>query len=127
MDSRCVPQHQKNYCYCVAEELPREEKQNKDMEERMPLVGSPNYTVFNELAAAIIDGGAIRATKYNSPVETAKATRRKYKASSRSAPIEILFTIGRPNYKEREFIKKCKKAGESFPVKKIQLKFNAAK
>ena len=90
-------------------------------------VGSPNYLVFNELAAAIIDGGAIKATKYNSTTETAKATKRKYKSSSRTAPIEILFTIGMPNYKEREFIKKCKKAGEPFPVKKIQLKFKTAK
>jgi hypothetical protein len=31
-------------------------------------------------------------------------------------------TIGIPNYL-REFIRKCKKAGEPFPVKKIQLKF----
>jgi hypothetical protein len=34
-----------------------------------------------------------------------------------------VFTIGKPNYEEREFIKKCKKAGEPFPVKKIQVKF----
>ena len=93
----------------------------------MPLVGNPNYTVFNSLAAAIIDGGAIKATKYISPNETAKATRRTYKAYAgkirRGTPTEILFTIGRPNYEEREFIKKCKKAGEPFPVKKIQVKF----
>jgi hypothetical protein len=95
----------------------------------MPLVGSQNYSVFNSLAAAIIDGGAIKATKYISTSETAKATRRtyKYKGKSKQTPIEILFTIGNPNYKEREFIKKAKKAGEPFPIKKIQLHFGAAK
>jgi len=35
----------------------------------------------------------------------------------------MVLTIGRPNYAEREFIKLCKKAGEPFPVKKMQLKF----
>jgi len=90
----------------------------------MPLVGSPNYTVFNTLAKAIIEGGAMKATKYISPNETAKATRRTYKErQGKNAPIEILFTIGAPNYEEREFIKKLKKAGEPFPVKKIQMKF----
>ncbi len=35
----------------------------------------------------------------------------------------IVLKIGRPNFREREFIRACKKAGEPFPVKKIQLKF----
>lgn len=92
----------------------------------MPLVGSLNYTVFNDLAAAIIDGGAMKATKFISPKETAKATRRG-KATKRSRTMEILFTIGVPNYAEREFIKQCKKVGEPFPVKKLQLKFASTK
>lgn len=37
--------------------------------------------------------------------------------------IEVTLTIGKPNYKERNFVKQCKKAGEPFPIKKIQLKF----
>jgi len=74
--------------------------------------------------SAIIDGGAYRATKYISQNETAKATRRAYKGrQNKSAPIEILFTIGPPNYKEREFIKQAKKAGEPFPIKKIKLDY----
>lgn len=35
----------------------------------------------------------------------------------------IILKIGRPNFREREFIKACRKAGEPFPVKKVQLKF----
>jgi len=50
------------------------------------------------------------------------------KATKRGKPrknenhIEIVLTIGRPNYAERKFIKLCKKAGEPFPVKKMQFK-----
>jgi hypothetical protein len=34
---------------------------------------------------------------------------------------EIVVTIGKPNYAERKFIELAKKAGEPFPIKKIQL------
>ncbi len=85
-------------------------------------VGKWNYTGFAYLAGLIIDSGAKKATQYISPTEVAKATRRG-KARKSDRTVEILFTIGRPNYKEREFIKKCKKTGEPFPVKKIQVRF----
>lgn len=42
-------------------------------------------------------------------------------------PIEIILTIGRPNFRQRMFIKSCIKAKEEFPVKKIQLQFVAKK
>lgn len=61
------------------------------------------------------------AVKYISDKEVVKATRR-FKPSKRNLREEILLTIGRPNYAERRFIKLCKKAGEPFPVKKVQLK-----
>ena len=65
--------------------------------------------------------GNKRATKYVSPSFTIKATRQhKYRSGSLSGT--VIVTIGRPNYAEREFIKKAKKAGEPFPVRKIQLK-----
>lgn len=34
----------------------------------------------------------------------------------------IILTIGQPNYRERKFIKLCKRAKEKFPVRKIQLR-----
>ena len=40
---------------------------------------------------------------------------------------EIAVTFGKPNYEEREFIAKCRKSGESFPIRKIQLKFSKPK
>ena len=80
-------------------------------------------TVFHQLVDALLTTGAYKATKYLTAKEVAKATRTRYKGKFHdSGRLEILFTMGRPNYEEREFIKKCKKAGEPFPVKKIQLK-----
>lgn len=81
------------------------------------------------------------ATKYVSPKLTVRAARRWYKAKTRGCgknkrtisgsfnarAIEIELTIGPPNYVEREFVKKCRKAGEPFPVKKIQLKYPPGK
>ena len=32
-------------------------------------------------------------------------------------------TCGKPNFAERAFVKKAVKAGEPFPVRKVQLKF----
>jgi hypothetical protein len=80
--------------------------------------------VFSELAECILVGGAYKATKYLGEKLTIKATRKRYGGKhSRGRAADIVFTVGKPNYEEREFIKLCKKAGESFPVKKIQLKF----
>ena len=68
---------------------------------------------------------AHKATKYLSDKEVVNATRKLVggKIDKRDRSIEILLKIGKPNYQEREFIKQCKKAGEPFPVKKVQLKY----
>jgi len=62
-----------------------------------------------------------KVTKYISPNLVVKATlhgRWSWRAPQRS----VHLTYGKPNYEERLFIKKCEKAGEPFPIKKIQLK-----
>ena len=65
--------------------------------------------------------GSKRAIKYVSPSLTIKATRQhKYRSGERAST--VIVTIGRPNYAEREFIKTAKKAGEPFPIKRIQLR-----
>lgn len=69
------------------------------------------------------DSGAVKATKYLSETQIVRAVRRTYGGKILKGNTEILVTIGKPNYQEREFIKLCKKAGESFPVKKIQIKW----
>lgn len=82
-------------------------------------------TWIAQLAEIILDGGAVRATKYVSDKLTVKATRQTYKGriDKRARAVTMLVTVGIPNYVEREFIKKCKQAGEPFPVKKIQVKW----
>lgn len=46
----------------------------------------------------------------------------RFKPNGRNSREEMVVTFGAPNYEAREFIKKCKKAGEPFPVKKVQLR-----
>lgn len=80
--------------------------------------------IFSDLAEVLLTINAWKVTKYYSDKDIARATRRMYQGKIGSGKrIEIEFTIGRPNFEEREFIKKCKKSGEPFPVKKIQIKY----
>ena len=67
-------------------------------------------------------GDVVKATKYVSPKLVVRAVRTRYHNKIVKGNIEISLTIGRPNYLEREFIKKCQKVSEPFPVKKIQIK-----
>lgn len=81
---------------------------------------------FLAVLKAITSEGIVRATKYVSPKLIIRAVRRTFKAFDRKPRkdmnMEVIMTIGKPNYIEREFIKVCQKAGEPFPVKKVQLK-----
>ena len=87
------------------------------------MLGNESVKYFSVLANCIYDG-AYKATKYISEKETLKATRKRYKGNIlKRHAVEIMFTLGKPNYEERDFIKKCKKAGEPFPIKKIQMRF----
>jgi hypothetical protein len=85
-------------------------------------------SAVSQVVSAIADNDASRAAKYLSeklvvrgsrPVFGPKGKRRILKGGN----ISLVLTIGRPNHEQREFIRKCKKAGEPFPVKKVQLKF----
>lgn len=85
---------------------------------------------YNQLVNTLIETGAHVATKYIDDKTIVRATRRLYGYRKHSKSpwrkgenIEISLTIGRPNYAERQFIKSVKKSGESFPIRKIQLKF----
>jgi hypothetical protein len=71
---------------------------------------------------AAISPGMRRATKYLNDSTVVRATKRVYKGRKQQlgGPIEILLTVGKPNFRERLFIKACKKSGESFPVIKVQ-------
>jgi len=86
---------------------------------------SGHSAVFAELSKCIFEAGAYKAVKYISPKLTVKATRKRFngKVDGRNRIAEVLFTIGAPNYAEREFIKAALKAKETFPVKRPQMKF----
>ena len=63
-----------------------------------------------------------RATLYVAPDYVITASLR-HKPRKRDRSHEIVLKIGRPNFRERAFVKACQKAGEPFPVKKVQLRF----
>ena len=81
------------------------------------------YAVWRSVLDVVghVLNGSKRATKYISPALTLKATRR-HKPRRGERAVEVLLTIGKPNYAERQFIADCKKAGVPFPVRKVQLK-----
>lgn len=72
-------------------------------------------------AGTVLVGGWRRATVYVAPDLVVKATRR-HRPRKNSGSIEMVVTVGVPNYAEREFIKQAKRAGEPFPIKRILLK-----
>jgi len=78
-------------------------------------------TAVPQVVNAILKGeGCYQATKFISPKETVKATIRRYKGKIlKNHRKEILVTIGKPNYRDRVFIKMLEKSGEPFPVKKV--------
>jgi len=78
---------------------------------------------FAELADCITHAGAYKATKYISEKLTIKATRKRYKKKLVEQLVEIMFTMGCPNYEERQFIKKMKKTKMPFPHKGLVIKF----
>lgn len=77
--------------------------------------------IFAIVCDALIGSGMKSAVKIVNDKTIVRATWRN-KPDSRSKREEIVITFGAPNYDERDFIKKCKKAGEPMPVKKIQFR-----
>lgn len=63
-----------------------------------------------------------RATYYASPKATVHVTA-VGKWQKRKSRLDFHVSLGSPNYAERQMIKKLKKAGEPFPVKKVQFKY----
>lgn len=88
---------------------------------------------YNKVIETLISQNAQKATQFINEKLIIRATRKTYKNSTltkkttrkfsrKGDNIEITLTIGKPNWAEKEFIKKCIKANEPFPIKKIQLK-----
>ena len=87
---------------------------------------SNHFIAIPDVVNTLLYNGAKTATKYISEKLVIRASLKmagKKLPAKNARTIEIILTIGAPNYEAREFIKKCKKAKEPFPVKKIQLQF----
>ena len=73
------------------------------------------------LAAMLSDAKLKRATKYLREDLVVKMTRAFVpRANGRGETMH--FTLGKPNFAERRFVRLAQAAGEPFPVKKVQLK-----
>lgn len=85
-------------------------------------------TYINEVCDAIIEGGAIKATKYVDHKMIVRGVRKTFRVYGRKPRkgenIEIHLTIGKPNYAEREFIKKYrnKHPAKAFPLAGVVVK-----
>lgn len=79
-----------------------------------------------EVVNAVWSGMARQAIKYVNEKFTIKATYHG-KFDLRSRNDVIVVTLGTPNFKERRFIKLCKKAKEKFPIRKLQCVFRKKK
>ena len=77
-----------------------------------------------EVVRMLVNTGAHRATKYLSAGHVVRATHKlvRGKVPSAKKNIELVVTLGRPNFAERRFIRQCARAGEPFPVRKVQIK-----
>lgn len=76
---------------------------------------------FNKVVEGLLRSDDYQVTKFLSDREVIRATRR-HKPSKRHTRIELVLTVGAPNYRERKFIKLCRRAGEPFPVKRLQFR-----
>lgn len=81
-------------------------------------------TTIGQVVQSLVENDAHVAVKYLSPTQVVRATRKLFdRKIVKTGNIEIVLTIGRPNFYEREFIHDCKVAKEPFPVRGIILKF----
>jgi hypothetical protein len=76
---------------------------------------------FSAVCGALLASDAKSAIKIIDEKTVVKATFHN-KPTKRNRREEMIVTCGEPDYRVREFIKKAKKAGEPFPVKKIQFR-----
>lgn len=95
----------------------------------MNAVNANVLKAISEAYFLVMQTDSRQGIKYLDPNLVVKVSRRRYKnlggvgkprASWRSET--FLVTVGKPGYREREFIKVLKKSKEPFPVKKVQLR-----
>lgn len=81
-------------------------------------------SAVSQTVEALLRSGAWKATKFLSKKQIVRASIKTFNRKiSKVGNVEIILTLGHPNFAERKFLKLCKKAGEPIPVKKVQLKY----
>jgi hypothetical protein len=77
---------------------------------------------ITRVVICLLETESRRATMFLDEKTVVSACRR-FKPRKSDHSVDLVLKLGNPNYREREFIAACKKAGEPLPVKKIQLKY----
>lgn len=83
----------------------------------MDIVSREDLIVWaaTKVVKEIMVHGAYKATQYLNG-QTVKATRKRYKGRPSKEAFDIVLTIGKPNYEEREKIKRAKKEGQTIDM-----------
>lgn len=98
------------------------------MENRFDIFKQATHDAAHKAIGTLLGEGAKTSTVYVSDKIVVRVCRRTYRRKHRGVkPIELSVTIGRPNFRARQFIKMAKRAGEPFPIKKAQLTFQRFK
>ena len=77
---------------------------------------------FAKAIEGLLCSGARSATVYLSATQRVTATN-LHKPDRRNRNTTIAVTYGQLNWRGREFVKMCRKAGEPLPVRKVQLRW----
>lgn len=78
------------------------------------------HQAANKAILALLGSDAKRAVVYISPKEVVSVCRR-FKPRTRDTRSDFVMKFGAPNVKEALFAKLALRAGEPFPIKKVQL------
>ena len=92
----------------------------------LPEYGSDVVAAAGKALAELLGGDAKKATVYLNEGLVVSVCRR-FPRKGRARMADFVLKIGAPNFREREFLAVCRKAGESVPVKKVHLRHWPAK
>ena len=78
-------------------------------------------SAFSSVVEVLLRSESRSVTKFLAADCVVRATH-THRPDKRSRSTSLVVTFGKPNYREREFVKACRVAGEPFPVRKIQMR-----
>lgn len=88
------------------------------------IVTDQELGVIGQVVATLMRENAHTATKILGDKSVVRATRKLLEGRiDHRYAAEVILTFGRPNFKTRQYIKDCRKAGEPFPIRQVWLQF----